>query len=52
MFSKVQAPQKDFLDKTKAAREERHNERNKDVSAIKIQVVFVGFIKFLNLVYS
>jgi len=39
MFSKVDTKKKDdFLDKAKARRELRSNEKCKDVAAIKIQV--------------
>ena len=41
MFSKVELAKKaEFLDKAKVAREERANERQRDLSAVKIQVCY------------
>ena len=42
MFSKVELAKKaEFLDKAKVAREERANERQRDISAVKIQVIYL-----------
>jgi len=42
MFSKVELAKKaEFLDKTKVAREERANERQREVAAVKIQACHV-----------
>jgi len=49
MFSKVEVAKKtDFLDKAKVAREERANERLRDVSAVKIQACHLSSLLFSN----
>ena len=47
MFSKVELAKKtEFLDKAKVAREERANERQRDLAAVKIQVSCLSFGSF------
>ena len=46
MFSKVELAKKaEFLDKAKVARQERANERLRDLSAVKIQACYL-FVVF------
>ena len=50
MFSKVElAKRAEFLDKAKVAREERANERQRDLSAIKIQVCYWSILFLMHL---
>ena len=47
MFSKVELAKKtEFLDKAKVAREERANERQRDLAAVKIQASCLSFGSF------